>query len=175
MSIISIIRIMSQKFTNAKIYKISNDFNEDVYIGSSCNSLKKRFYFHKSASKVEGKNNTKLYNLINEIGFERFRIDLVEDYPCKDKYELTQREAYWIRNMGTLNMKKNEGINKRADLKAYNQMPEMKYKKNEYMRNKRLDPEFMKKEKEYRELKKDVISEKQKSKYAEKKVTNDYL
>ncbi len=42
---------------------------------------------------------------MNEIGFDRFRIQLIEDYPCSDKYELRQREGYWIRQMGTLNMK----------------------------------------------------------------------
>ncbi len=159
---------MSRDFSKGKIYKITNDYNDDVYVGSSCNNLKKRFHFHKSASKIEGKNKSKLYNLINEIGFERFRIDLVENYPCNDKYELTQREAYWIKNIGTLNMKKNEGINKRSDLKAYNQMPDVKEKKNEYMRKKRLDPDFKNKEKTDRESNRDIILEKQKAYYKKK-------
>ncbi len=40
---------------------------------------------------------------MNEIGFERFRIELIEDYPCNDKYQLRQREGHFIREMGTLN------------------------------------------------------------------------
>ncbi len=95
---------MSQDFTKAKIYKITNDYNDDVYVGSSCNNLKKRFNNHKSSSKIEGKNTSKLYTLINEIGFERFRIDLIENYPCEDKYQLRQREGYFIREIGTLNI-----------------------------------------------------------------------
>ena len=40
---------------------------------------------------------------MNEIGFERFRIQLVCDYPCEDKYQLRQKEGKYIRNLGTLN------------------------------------------------------------------------
>ena len=92
---------MSQDFSKAKIYKITNDYNDDVYVGSTCNTLAKRFSDHKSSSKKEGK--ILLYKLIQDIGFERFRIQLIEDYPCSDKYELRQREGYFIRQMGTLN------------------------------------------------------------------------
>ena len=41
---------------------------------------------------------------MNEIGTERFRIDLVENHPCNDKYQLRHWEGYWIREMGSLNM-----------------------------------------------------------------------
>jgi hypothetical protein len=36
-------------------------------------------------------------------GYERFRIKLIEEYPCEDKYQLLQREAYYIRQIGTMN------------------------------------------------------------------------
>ena len=87
-------------FSNSKIYKINNDYNDDIYIGSTCDSLVKRFSAHKSLSKSK---NFPVYNLMNEIGFERFAIKLVEDYPCEDVYQLRQREGYWIRQLGTLN------------------------------------------------------------------------
>ena len=57
---------------------------------------------HKSNSKTR---QTKLYNFIRDIGFERIRIELIEDFPCTDKYELRQRENYWIREIGTLNLR----------------------------------------------------------------------
>ena len=41
---------------------------------------------------------------MNEIGIDRFRIELIEDYPCEDKYQLRQREGHYIREIGTLNM-----------------------------------------------------------------------
>lgn len=94
---------MSQDFSKGKIYKITNDFNDDVYVGSTCDTLQKRFSYHKSDSMKESNKNWLLYKLTNEIGFERFRIDLIEDYPCEDKQALRLREGYWIREIGTLN------------------------------------------------------------------------
>jgi len=94
---------MSQNFKNAKIYKITNDYNNDIYVGSTCNTLIRRFSVHKCDARKH--NDRALYNLINEIGESRFRIELIEDYPCEDKYQLRQREGYFIRLFGTLNMK----------------------------------------------------------------------
>ena len=91
-------------FSNAKIYKITNDYNNDIYVGSTCDSLIKRFSAHKSLSLHNTNLERPLYKLINEIGFERFRIDLIEDFPCEDKYQLRQREGYHIRAIGTLNI-----------------------------------------------------------------------
>ena len=40
---------------------------------------------------------------MNEIGETRFRIQLICDYPCEDKYQLKQKEGEYIRDLGTLN------------------------------------------------------------------------
>ena len=96
---------MSQDFGKGKIYKITNDYNDEVYVGSTCDLLTKRFSNHKKGINCKTKQNRPIYKLMNEIGFERFRIELIEDYPCTDKYELRQREAYYIREIGTLNSK----------------------------------------------------------------------
>ena len=95
---------MSQNFQKAKIYKITSDYNDDVYVGSTCNSLVRRFIQHKSDSKNEKYHNRPIYKLINEIGFERFRIQLICDYPCEDKYQLRQKEGEYIKNIGNLNL-----------------------------------------------------------------------
>ncbi len=34
---------MTQHFNKGKICKITNDFNNDVYVGSTCDTLVKRF------------------------------------------------------------------------------------------------------------------------------------
>ncbi len=73
---------MSQNFQKANIYKNTNDYNDDVYVGCTCNSLVRRFIQHKSDSKNEKYQNRPIYKLINQIGFERFRIQLICDYPC---------------------------------------------------------------------------------------------
>ena len=103
---------MAQDFSKGKIYKITNDYNDDVYIGSTCDTLVKRFSAHKSAANVKEKQNVPLYKLMKEIGTERFCIYLIEDYPCTNKYELRQQEGYHIRELATLN-KKIEGRDKK--------------------------------------------------------------
>jgi group I intron endonuclease len=90
-------------YSQAKIYKITNDYNDEVYVGSTYDTLVKRYSAHKSDAKKNLKLSP-LYKLMNEIGFERFRIELIENYSCQDKYQLRQREGYYIREMGTLNM-----------------------------------------------------------------------
>ena len=82
---------MVQDFAKGKIYKITNDLNDDMYIGSTCDTLVRRFIVHKFDSTREKMQNRALYKLINEIGFERFRIQLIEDYPCEDLYQIRQK------------------------------------------------------------------------------------
>jgi hypothetical protein len=62
----------SRDFSKGRIYKITNDYNDDIYVGSTCDTLLKRFSIHKRDSHVEIHTKTLLYKLINEIGFDRF-------------------------------------------------------------------------------------------------------
>ena len=39
---------MSQDLSKGNIYIITNDYNDDVYIGSTCDTLIKRFSAHKN-------------------------------------------------------------------------------------------------------------------------------
>jgi group I intron endonuclease len=94
---------MSQDFDKGKIYKITNDYNDDIYIGSTCDTLNRRFTNHKRDYRKERCKDRPIYKLMNEIGYERFRIELIENYPCVDKYQLRQREGHFIRQFGTLN------------------------------------------------------------------------
>ena len=94
-----------RNFENGKIYKITNDFNDSIYIGSTCDTLDKRMIRHKMDYQKHP--NRLLYKLMNEIGFSRFRIELLENFSCLDKYELLQKEASYIRqyeNTNLLNM-----------------------------------------------------------------------
>ena len=42
---------------------------------------------------------------MDEIGFERFMIQKICDYPCSNKFELKQGEGIYICQIGTLNMR----------------------------------------------------------------------
>ena len=132
---------MKVDYSKGKIYKITNDYNDDVYIGSTCDTLGRRFSKHKSDSKTEKHIHKPLYRLINDIGFDRFRIQLIDNYPCEDKYMLKQKEGEYIRQLGTLN----KNIAGRT-LQEYQQKPEYK----EYQKEYRQKPEYKEYQKEYR-------------------------
>jgi group I intron endonuclease len=89
-------------YSKGKIYKITNDLNDDVYIGSTCDTLSRRFSNHKSKSNKDP-NKSPFHSSMSDIGYERFRIQLIEDYPCQDQYQLRQREAFFMRQIGTMN------------------------------------------------------------------------
>ena len=64
------------------------------YIGSTCDALVKRFSSHKKQIVLFS---------INEVGFDRFRVEFIQDCPCQDLYQLRPREARWIRELATWN------------------------------------------------------------------------
>ena len=89
-------------YKNGKIYQILNNVNDDIYVGSTCQALSKRFYEHRSRCKTS--HNGKLYPVMREIGRDNFYIELIETYTCNNKDELKAREGYYIRERATLNM-----------------------------------------------------------------------
>ena len=58
---------MSQDLSKGKIYKITNDYNDDVYVGSTCDLLTKKFSSHKRERNCANRKNSKLYSLMREI------------------------------------------------------------------------------------------------------------
>ena len=87
-------------YKNGKIYQILNNINDEVYVGSTIQSLSKIMYDHRMHSKYQHCN---FYKLMKEIGPDSFYIELIESYPCNNKEELNAREGYFIRERGTLN------------------------------------------------------------------------
>ena len=91
-------------YTKGKIYQIKNTIDDDVYVGSTTNTLEGRMKGHKaSAQYTKCKQHYKLYSKMNEYGFDKFFIELIEEYPCSSKLELGAREGHWIKERGTLN------------------------------------------------------------------------
>ncbi len=77
-----------------KIYKLVNNVDSSIYVGSTQTTLPKRFYGHKQNSKQ--KPNRNLYAHLLPIGWENVRIILIENYSCHSKEELIAREQYYI-------------------------------------------------------------------------------
>ena len=94
---------------NAKIYKLVNDVDNKIYIGSSTYAyLASRMNMHRQTCKdVSGRRNTFLYNHMREIGVEHFQIEILERVICENKQQLREREQYWIELLSpTYNMTK---------------------------------------------------------------------
>ena len=78
------------KYQHGKIYFISNDIDQLIYVGSTITSLNRRFASHKSASKLHP--NIKLYKHFAKLGVEHFKIKLIKNYPCADRTALDIEE-----------------------------------------------------------------------------------
>ena len=87
----------ANRYHNAKIYRIVNDFNDQVYIGSTCQTLAKRLYSHRRDCDKTRQYNGRLYQLVRRHGgWQGFRICLVEEFSCENNDQLRQREQHHI-------------------------------------------------------------------------------
>jgi group I intron endonuclease len=81
-------------YANGQIYKIVNNVDDKIYVGSTCTILAKRKVQHKAKAKIYP--DRTLYAHCNVVGWTNVQIILVEAFPCANKQELQQRERYWI-------------------------------------------------------------------------------
>ena len=133
------------KLVNGKIYKIVDNTNDNIYIGSTCQSLKTRLIEHKCHYKTFLKglcNNTRSFDIIKNNDYE---IKLLEACEVKTKLELKARERYFIKN--------NECVNKQIPTRT---------KKEWYIDNKEKVKEQTK---AYRDANKDKINFKANEKF----------
>jgi hypothetical protein len=87
-------------YSASKIYKIVNSIDSLVYIGSTTQTLAKRFYKHKIDSKTVI---NKFYQHVNNIGgWDLCKILLIENFKCASKEELRAREFYHQQQLDTI-------------------------------------------------------------------------
>ena len=86
-----------------KIYKIINNIDNDIYIGSTTNSLHLRFAVHILTATYTKSKHRLLYKKMNLLGIEHFKIELLDEITCEDKKDLHALEGYYILQYGTLN------------------------------------------------------------------------
>ena len=81
------------KYNNACVYKIYNKLNpEEFYIGSTIQSLTRRFQHHKKS-----KSKTSLFHFMKEKGFDNFDIELVCCYEdCENRKQQLILEQEFI-------------------------------------------------------------------------------
>jgi hypothetical protein len=146
-----------EDYSQGKIYKIISSECDDVYYGSTVETLKRRLQKHKSSYNhfLKGKKRPMTSFQILEKG--NYHIVLVEDYPCNSKEELQLRERFYIEN--------NECVNKfipgrtEKEYKNSNQCKELRKIWFEEHKD-----ELREYHKEYREANKEKIREQQKEK-----------
>ena len=63
------------------IYKISNDINDKVYIGKTCETVNSRFKEHLRDYKKDTEENRPLYRAMNKYGIEHFSIEQIDECP----------------------------------------------------------------------------------------------
>ena len=90
-------------YQNGKIYKLVNDVDNDIYVGSTTTSLSMRKSKHVNSAKT--RSDRCVYEHLNEIGWDNVKIILIENFPCDSREELVARERYWFEQLQpTLNI-----------------------------------------------------------------------
>tara|TARA_R110001632_G_C11155207_1_gene397858 strand:+ start:78 stop:662 length:585 start_codon:yes stop_codon:yes gene_type:complete len=90
---------IDERYKKGKIYKIIDNTNGNIYIGSTIQTLKMRLYKHKSNYKDKFHNLTSFDIIKNND----YKIELLEHYSCNNKKELETREREYIENNICLN------------------------------------------------------------------------
>lgn len=80
------------------IYKITNCITGKSYVGKTICSVDKRWREHKFAA--ANNRNYPLYRAMRKYGIENFKIEEIE---CCSADILSEREIYWIKELGTFN------------------------------------------------------------------------
>ena len=150
-------------YRNGKIYKLVNNVDDEIYVGSTCNTLRQRLGGHKKDAKQRS---YLVYQHLNDIGMDNVEIILIEAFPCDNKDVLHARERYWI---DTLKPSLNKQVPTRTDAE-YRQDNKDKitlYKKEYQQANK---DKLALRKKDYYQANKDTIELKRKGRNQAKKI-----
>ena len=135
-------------YKKGKIYVIKSNISSKAYYGSTTLDLIKRLQHHKYDAYRKNEVSSK------SIIFEGdYYIELVENFPCDTKKELTTRERYFIENNVCLNK-----VIPTRTLSEYRQQPRWLNYRKEYDKKRLENPKYnadrrekYKNDKEYRE------------------------
>lgn len=146
-------------YSEGKIYSIRTHQTDEIYYGSTTQPLSYRFNDHKSNYKRYLKYETNYVSSFEVLKYNDAYIELVENYPCENREQLSKREGEIIRS--------NECVNKRIEGRTLEEwhtdnMETTKERiKNYYNKNRDKILQYQTK---YRETKGDKIEARQKTK-----------
>ena len=90
------------KYQKGNIYMITDVAYQERYYGSTIEPLTKIMIHHKHKFFHLDYEDKPFFRSVNYIfdkfGFENCKIELVENFPCNSKEELTKREGFYIQS-----------------------------------------------------------------------------
>jgi hypothetical protein len=123
-------------YQNGKIYKIVDNTNGNVYIGSTCKILYERIAGHKYDYKKYLKGYYHFVTSFKILENKDYKIELIELYPCNSKIELHKRERYYIENNECVNKVIPSRTPKESQKEYYkNNKNDIKESQKEYYKN----------------------------------------
>lgn len=90
-------------FSLGKIYKLVSDESEEIYIGSTTQSLAKRKAGHMANYKAWENGSRNYLSSFEILKYSTCQIILLESHPCNSREELVARERYYIELMDCVN------------------------------------------------------------------------
>ncbi len=96
--------VNTEFYKNGKIYKIVDNTNGAIYIGSTCKLLSQRIAQHRADYKryLEGKyHNIKSFDILRNNDYRIVLVEKLEN--CNSKEELLKRERYYIESLECVN------------------------------------------------------------------------
>lgn len=126
------------KYDNGKIYKITSKQTDKIYIGSTTMTLQKRFNSHKGNKKCSSK---------SILEYDDCIIELIENYPCKNRYDLEQRERHYQEQYANL-INIHKAGRRPEEIKEYAKKYNSKYQKENTTKLKNYFKDYYKKNKD---------------------------
>jgi hypothetical protein len=93
----------SNCYNKGKIYKIVDNTNGNIYIGSTCKTLSGRLSSHRGAYKSYLKTGKCYLRSIDILKNGDYEIILIEEVNCENKDQLNKRERYYIDTLTCVN------------------------------------------------------------------------
>ena len=167
-------------YQKGKIYSIRSHQTEEIYIGSTTQTLFARLASHKRDYRHYKKcKKGYVISSFHILQFDDAYIELYENYPCNNKNELTKREGEIIRELNCVNKlipgrtlkeyyidNKDKILNQKKEYYRNNKDKILKYHREERYRDNK--DKILKQNKEYRKANKEKIL-----KYAEEYYRNN--
>jgi hypothetical protein len=118
-------------YKKSKIYKIIDNTNNNVYVGSTTRTLNERLTSHRDKYKKYINGEVRFASSYDIIKNNDYKIILIENYPCNNIDELHQREQHYIDNIKCINIHRAylSKENRKEQLKQ-NRLDKLQYRRN---------------------------------------------